>query len=130
MTVKKALVIGGSGFLGSHVAGVLTECGYDVCIFDQNESPYIRPDQKMIRGSILDQEALFFAVEGCDYVYNFAGIADIQHAHENPIKVIQLSILGNNYILEAAVKYGVKRIVFASSVYVYSDSGSFYGVSK
>jgi UDP-glucose 4-epimerase len=46
----KVVVIGGSGFLGSHLADALTEAGYAVSIFDVRHSPWLRPDQEMILG--------------------------------------------------------------------------------
>ena len=76
----KTIVFGGSGFLGSYVADALTDAGYDVVVFDCGEPPYLRPDQEMIVGSILDKEIVEGAVKGCDVVYNFAGIADLDEA--------------------------------------------------
>jgi len=73
---KKAIVFGGSGFLGSHVAEVLTNNGYDVAIFDLVDSPYKKSSQLMIVGDILEQEKVREAVKGYDYVYNFAGISE------------------------------------------------------
>jgi len=45
MSAKKIVVTGGSGFLGSHVADVLSENGHEVTVFDKVESEYLRPDQ-------------------------------------------------------------------------------------
>ena len=70
--MKKATVIGGSGFLGSHVADRLCEKGFEVLIFDKIESPWLRTGQKMIVGDLLDESALKKATENCDVVYNFA----------------------------------------------------------
>ncbi|WP_094229100.1 NAD-dependent epimerase/dehydratase family protein [Methanolobus psychrotolerans] len=126
----KACVFGGSGFLGSHVADVLVSRGYDVTIFDSRASVYLQKGEKMIVGSILDKDAVYNAIEGCDVVYNFAGIADIDEAKNKPIQTVEVNILGNTIILDACRSHGVKRFVFASSVYVYSDSGSFYRSSK
>ena len=50
--MQKALVIGGGGFLGSHVSDVLTQEGYAVSIFDHKISPYISDNQQMIVGDI------------------------------------------------------------------------------
>jgi len=72
----KTTVFGGSGFIGSHVADRLTEVGYDVAIFDLKPSPYLLPGQEIIIGDILDKKAVSDAVKGCDYIYNFAGMAD------------------------------------------------------
>ncbi|MSO84218.1 MAG: NAD(P)-dependent oxidoreductase [Acidobacteria bacterium] len=54
----KVLVLGGAGFLGSHVADELTGRGHDVTIFDCRPSPYLRGGQQMILGDIFDQDAL------------------------------------------------------------------------
>ena len=126
----KAIVFGGSGFLGSYVADALTDVGYDVVVFDCEESPYLRPDQEMIVGSILDKEIVEGAVKGCDVVYNFAGIADLDEAALRPVESVEVNILGNTIVLEACRKVDVKRFVFASSLYVYSKAGSFYRSTK
>lgn len=126
----KAIVFGGSGFLGSHVADALTTAGYDVVIFDIKKSPYVQEGQKMIIGDILDRAAVEKAVKGCDMVYNFAGVTDIGEAEGKPIETVESNILGNTIILEACRLNRAKRFVFASSVYVYSNAGSFYRSSK
>jgi UDP-glucose 4-epimerase len=126
----KAIVFGGSGFLGSHVADALTNAGYETTIFDITKSPYLQKTQKMVIGNILDAEAVNKAVKGNTVVYNFAGIADIEAAHDNPVETIGTNVLGNTIVLEACRKNKVKRFVFASTVYVYSSAGSFYRSSK
>ncbi len=124
------IVFGGSGFLGSHVADALSDAGYDVTVYDIKPSPYLKDSQKMIVGDILNEKVVEKAVEGCDIIYNFAGIADIEEASKNPIETIKYNILGNTILLEAAVRHRLKRFVYASTVYVFSDSGSFYRCSK
>jgi len=126
----KITVFGGSGFLGSHVCDKLSESGFNVQIFDINESRYLRKDQSMIVGDITDEVAVQKAVKDSKFVMNFAGIADIDEALQKPIDTVRKNILGNTIILEACRKANVQRIIFASSVYVYSQSGAFYRVSK
>ncbi len=126
----KAIVFGGSGFLGSHVADALTSAGYDTAIYDMKKSPYLQKNQEMIIGNILDKKAVTKAVAGCDVVYNFAGVADIEEAHSKPVETVENNILGNTIVLDACRQNKVKRFVFASTVYVYSNSGSFYRSSK
>ena len=126
----KILVTGGSGFLGSHIADALSDDAHEVTIFDIRKSPYLRPDQKMIVGDILDQECLNEIVKDQDVVYHFAGIADIDECASRPVDTAKYNILGTVQLLEACRKFGIKRFVFASSAYVYSDSGSFYAASK
>ena len=128
--MKKVCVIGGGGFLGSHVCDQLTHSGYQVIIFDKKESEWKNSNQMMIVADILDQQALESAIEGCDAVYNFAAIADLDDALNRPIDTAKVNILGNIMVLEACRKYGVKRFVYASTVYVHSREGGFYRCSK
>ena len=127
---EKVIVFGGSGFLGSHIADVLTEKGYQVTLFDIKPSPYLKDGQEMIIGDILDSDFVENAISGCDIVYNLAGIADIDECVQRPIDTIRYNILGNAIVLEASRKAKVERFIFASSVYVYSQTGSIYKSSK
>jgi UDP-glucose 4-epimerase len=126
----KAIVFGGSGFVGSHVADALTEAGHEATVFDQQPSPYLRPEQLFVEGDIADPEAVRAAVAGQDAVYNFAGISDIDDARNRPAETVTVNILGNVNVLEACREARPDRYVFASSIYVSSESGSFYRVSK
>ncbi|MCG6551106.1 MAG: NAD-dependent epimerase/dehydratase family protein [Candidatus Magnetominusculus sp. LBB02] len=126
----RVTVFGGAGFMGSHVADVLDASGYEVIIYDIRQSQYLSAGQKMVVGDILDQKTVENVVNGCDYVYNFAGIADIGQASEDPLEGVRCNILGNAIILEACRKAKVKRFVFASSLYVYSKAGSIYRSTK
>lgn len=126
----KVIVFGGSGFLGSHVADALTDAGYGVIIYDLKPSPYLRSSQKMVVGNILDEKKVEEVIQECDHIYNFAGIADIDEASQKPLDSVKYNIIGNSIILEACRKAKVKRFVFASSLYVYSKTGSFYRSTK
>ena len=130
MSNNKVIVLGGSGFLGSHVADSLTQQGFIVTIFDIKKSPYLQNKQKMFVGDIMDSQQIDDAIKGNDIVYNFAGIADIDECHKRPIDTIKYNILGNAKIMESAARNKVKKYLFSSSAYVYSSSGSFYRISK
>ena len=123
-------VFGGSGFLGSHVADALTKRGHNVLIFDKKKSPYLQKNQKMVMGDVLDETAIKKAVADADVVYNFIALADIDEALQKPKETVQINVLGNVNILEAIRDTNVKRFIFSSSIYVYSDSGLFYRSSK
>lgn len=126
---QKILVIGGSGFLGSHVADQLSTLGYKVTIYDKFESPYLSADQDMIIGD-LSYDALDAAINGMDIVYHFAAIADIQESNENPYACIHANVLGSTNVFEAVRKNKVSKLLYASTMYVYSDSGGFYRATK
>ena len=126
----RVTVFGGSGFLGSHVCDKLSQAGHEVVIFDLKESPWRSDNQIMVLGDILDSNAVSKAVSGSDIIFNFAGIADINEAIAKPTETVMSNILGNVHILEACRKNNIKRYVYASTVYVYSQSGGFYRCSK
>lgn len=128
--MKKAVVIGGSGFIGSHVADQLTEAGFQTSIYDCQRSRWLRAEQQMVVGNILDADALGRTIEGADVVYNFAALADLNQALDQPLKTVQINILGNLHVMEACRKHGVNRFVYASTVYVHSRQGGFYRCSK
>lgn len=128
--MDKVVVIGGSGFMGSHAADELTARGYAVTVLDRTISPWINGNQTMIVGDILDQSFLKEVLSGAKYVYHFAGISDIAESKERPFETLNLNIMGTTKVLEAAVYSKVKRIIYASTMYVYSPYGSFYRASK
>lgn len=127
---EAVVVFGASGFLGSHVADALSAAGYRVRLFDRSLSPYLKDNQEMIVGDIMNLDQVIEAAKGASIVYNFAAIADIDEANDRPLPTATINVLGNMHVLEAARISGARRFVFASSVYVYSESGSFYRASK
>ena len=128
--MKNVLVIGGSGFLGSHVSDQLSILGYNVTIYDLTESKYLRKDQKMIIGSITNVKLLDKTIKNMQYVYHFAGIADIHESTLDPVNTINTNVMATTQIVDLCVKHKIKRFMYASTIYVYSNHGSFYKTSK
>jgi UDP-glucose 4-epimerase len=130
MSHKKVLVTGSSGFIGSHVADALEENGYKVKLFDAIPSKYKTKTQTEYIGDILNRDDIEKAMKNCDCIFHLAAQADIGSSSQDPTKTIQNNIIGTQNILESARINNVKRIMFASTIYVYSELGSFYRVSK
>ena len=128
--MKRVCVIGGAGFLGSHVADALSAAGHHVSIYDRKASAWLRDGQEMIIGDLMDVASLEEAVKGSDIVYNFAALADLNQALDKPIETVKINVLGNAHVLETCCHYDVKRFFYASTVYVYSREGGFYRCSK
>ncbi|MCM1038201.1 MAG: NAD(P)-dependent oxidoreductase [Ruminococcus sp.] len=126
----KAVVFGGSGFLGSYVADELLSRGYEVIVFDKIRSGYLQDGQTMIIGDILDRGQVNAAIAGCDYVYNYAGIADLDDASTKPVDTVLLNVVGTCNIMDACVEHNIKRFIYASSFYANSEKGGFYRCSK
>ena len=128
--MRKVCVIGGGGFLGSHVADLLTIKGFKVNILDTFASPWIKAEQESFIGDVTDLESLENAISGCEFVYNFAALSDLNEAVLKPIETAKINIVGNVNALEVSRKYNVKKFVYASTVYVNSRLGGFYRCSK
>ena len=130
MNYNKVLVTGSSGFLGSHVADTLEEQGFSVVLFDTISSRYKSKTHEEFIGDIMKPGDIDKAMEGCNAVYHFAAQADIKASSDKPTRTVKANIIGTQNVLEAARKHQVNRFMFASTIYVYSELGSFYRVSK
>ncbi len=133
----KALVTGGSGFLGHHIIRELLKQGIETTGYDiappgpEMENLPRRELLTVCRGDILDGEVLHAAMEGCDLVFHTAAIADIDEARRVPARTMEVNAVGTARCLEAARECGgVKRFLLASSVYTAGNRGSFYRISK
>ena len=126
----RVTVIGGSGFIGSHVADVLSDKGHTVKIFDKNKSQWIRKDQELQQGDIFNYNELDRAIKSADIVYNFAALSDLNEALDEPIETVKSNILGTVNALDICRKNKVKRFIHASTIYANSSEGGFYRCSK
>ncbi|MFQ5525878.1 MAG: NAD-dependent epimerase/dehydratase family protein [Thermoanaerobaculia bacterium] len=128
--MSRALVTGGSGFLGSFIADELTRAGFEVRVFDRRPSPYLSDGQEMILADTLDADSLRDAAQDCSVVFHLAALANLDRAHGAALESAEQNILGTLHALEAARHAGVERFVLASTIYVYSRAGGFYRCSK
>lgn len=133
--MKKVLVTGGSGFLGHHIVKELCSQGIETVVYDTVESNYINDDLNtglvhFDKGDIRDITTLDSAMEGCDTVFHTAAIANIDDTIKRPVDTMDINVMGTVNCLEAARNQNIERFVYASSVYVAGNRGSFYRVSK
>ena len=126
--MDKVMIVGGSGFLGRHLTKELIS-KYKVYNFDRTSNLSIPEDQNFI-GSVFDYPLLEKSMKGMRFVFHFAAIADIGEASLSPKNSIETNILGTVNVIESCIKNDVERLVFSSTIYVHSDLGSFYRVSK
>ena len=126
----KILVTGGSGFLASHICDELSSNGHDVRIFDKEKSKFNEKQHAFIKGDLGNTKLLKKILKKIDAIYHFAAIADIGEAILDPVETVKTNILSTVNLLSLSVKYNIKRFVFASTIYVNSEDGSFYKSSK
>lgn len=117
----KVLVTGGSGFIGSHVVDKLRDKGVEVRVYD-GVMPSFRKDVEFYQGSILDITALGFALSGIDAIFHLAAVADVKDVYNEPYYSEAINVRGTINILEAARKANIKRIIYGSTTWVYSEA--------
>ena len=126
----KVLILGGSGFIGSHVADVLAKSKHLVTIYDLKKTKYVSKKFKFVKGSIVDYKKLSQIIKGKEIVFNFAALADIDIARYKPDLTAQINIIGTLNILKICSLNKIKLVVHASSIYADSLEGGFYAISK
>ena len=119
----KVLVTGGSGFIGSHVVDKLRDKGVGVRIFGM-VIPKYRDDIEYYQGSILDRNTLGFAMNGIDAVMHLAAIADVEDVFSEPLKAETINVRGTANVLEAARNSKIKKVIYGSTTWVYSETES------
>lgn len=116
---KKIFITGGVGFIGTAVARHFSSLGNEVRTFDLRE-----PKEKYGKhtiGTIMFQEEVYKAMLGCDFVVHLAAMLGVQRTEKERLKCLNVNISGTVNVLEASVKAGIKKIVFASSSEVYGE---------
>jgi UDP-glucose 4-epimerase len=118
--MNRVLVTGGCGFIGSHVVDRLIAEGHEPRILDVRPSPF-HADVETVIGDICDVDTVARASEGCAAVLHLAAAADVGEVKEDPTGSERLNSRGTAAVLEAARRTGVERVVYASTIWVYSD---------
>jgi UDP-glucose 4-epimerase len=119
--VSRVLVTGGAGFIGSHVVDALRAAGHEPVIFDRRPSSHHARDVRGVRGDILAPAEVRSAIAGCDAVFHLAAAADVDDVAADPARAEQLNARGTLNVLEAARAAGVGRVLYASTIWVYSE---------
>src|SRR3954447_21272358 len=118
---QRVLVTGGSGFIGSHVVDSLLAAGHQARIFDVRPSPY-HPRTPIVEADLEDVDALTQALGGCDAVIHLAASADVNEVLADPLEAERRNARGTICVLEAARRSALARVVYASTIWAYSDT--------
>ena len=124
---NKVLVTGGAGFIGSHLVDALVAEKCDVTVLDNLSTGHLsnlRHIENRItfyEGDIQDQGILIKASKGCEFIFHQAAMASVPQTVENPVGSAMVNDIGTLFVLEAAKKNNVKRVVLASTCAIYGD---------
>ena len=126
----KAFVTGAAGFIGSNLSDRLLAAGHDVIGYDNlstGQERFLEIAQqssafRLVRGDLLDVDALTAAMAGCDTVFHLAANADVRFGLEHPGKDVEQNTVATFHVLEAMRANGVKRIAFSSTGSVYGEA--------
>jgi nucleoside-diphosphate-sugar epimerase len=124
---QNALITGGAGFIGSHIAEELVEQGCGVTVLDNLSTGHlenlesIKSGVEFVRGDIQDEQVLAEVVPGCDVVFHEAAVVSVTKTVAEPVSSTAVNDMGTLKVLEAARQNGVQRVVLASSSAVYGD---------
>ena len=125
----RALITGGAGFIGSHLAERLLNNGDEVAILDdlstgrlENIQSFRRhPKLQFVKGDIRDSTLVQLLASRCDVVFHLAAAVGVQLIADDPVRTIETNIAGTEVVLEAANKFG-RKILLASSSEIYGKS--------
>ncbi|AHF08074.1 NAD-dependent epimerase [Desulfitobacterium metallireducens DSM 15288] len=124
----RCLVLGGRGFIGSHLVDALLTKGYRVRCFDRRrvtqQGEFHITDQRfeLFEGDFMNEADVANALEGCDICYHLISTTLPKSSNDDPVFDVESNLLGSVRLLTNAVKAGVRKVVFVSS------GGTVYGV--
>lgn len=127
--MKKILITGGAGFIGSHTADLLLQAGHRVTIYDNLSTGKIinldllHPQLEFVPGDILDYKALLIQIKRCDAICHLAALPSVQKSIEDPLHSLKVNTLGFLHVLQG-IREAQKpiRLVYASSAAIYGGT--------
>ena len=128
---KRLFITGATGFIGSHLAEIFVEKGYNVVAYDRynpanhwgwlEDSHYIG-DIEVILGDVRDYDSVSKAMEGCDVVFHLAALIGIPYSYVSPLAYIRTNVEGTYNVLEAAKNLGSEQVLVTSTSETYGTA--------
>ncbi len=125
--MKRVLVTGGAGFIGSHLVDALIARGVSVTVLDDlstgKRENIAHHDARVnfVEGSVSDPDVVIHAAEGADIIFHLAAVASVPKSIDYPIETHQTNTTGTLAVFDAARKLGISKVIYASSSAVYGD---------
>jgi nucleoside-diphosphate-sugar epimerase len=132
----EALVTGGGGFIGSHLAARLLEQGHRVRVLDnfatgrRSNVLALGGEVEVIEGDIQSYERVNKAVAGCEVVFHQAALPSVPRSVQDPLTSNATNVIGTLNVLLASRDHGVRRVVLASSSSVYGSGAGIAAKSE
>lgn len=126
MPMKRTLVTGGAGFIGSHLVDRLLAEGEEAVVLDDLSTGFLQnldSRARLIEGSICDEQKLRSAIRGCDSVIHLAALVSVQDCIQDWGRGTRINLAGTSAVFRAASAAGNLPVVYASSAAVYGDRG-------
>jgi UDP-glucose 4-epimerase len=122
--LKKVIVTGGAGFIGSNLVDALVERGFGVQVIDNlanGKKENVNPKAKLHVLDITEQELIKPVFKNVEYVFHLAALPRVQYSIEHPLETNKVNVEGTINVLIAAAEAGVKKVVYSASSSVYGD---------
>ena len=125
--MKRILVTGGAGFIGSHLVKYLVENGDEVIVADillrgNKIDKEILKSLKFVNADVRNYEKMAELSKNCEMIFHFAAILGVDVVADNPVETMETEVIGLKNITEAAMKNGVQKVIYASTSGVYGHS--------
>ena len=127
----KLLITGATGFIGSHLAELCVERGFDVVAFDRYnpnndwgwlENSEYKNDMEVILGDIRDYDSVYKSMAGCDVVFHLAALIGIPYSYVSPLAYIRTNVEGAYNVLESAKNLELKQVLMTSTSECYGTA--------
>lgn len=120
----RALVTGGAGFIGHHLARAIAGGGGSAVVLDnlrtgREENLAGIPNLTFVRASVTDRDAVFAACRGCTHVFHLAALVSVPESVERPLECVDINVRGFLNVLDAARDAGCAKVVLSSSAAIY-----------
>jgi len=129
--MRKILITGGAGFIGSHLSELCIQLGYEVRVLihynSRNSLGWLENSEKresleFIAGDIRDYEVVHAAMKGCDTVLHLAALIGIPYSYSSPLAYVRVNVEGTYNVLEAARQLTIPRVVITSTSETYGTA--------
>jgi UDP-glucose 4-epimerase len=125
MKNETVLIVGGAGYIGTHMIKTLIASGYQVIVLDDLSTGHedLVTGGVFLKGSIADRNALtrIFTEHHVDAVMHFAAFSQVGESVENPLKYYRNNIAGTLQLVETMIEKNIRRFIFSSSASVYGE---------